>query len=113
VRKLSGARTGGDQDDPEPEDTPMRPRTPYNTVPWLMCVAAIAVIVIATSTALATHRGGESVHDECFPARLWDAKRGQRPCAKIVRVDEDGSARVRVKTASGRSLYVDAVTPPW
>jgi hypothetical protein len=30
-----------------------------------------------------------------------------------VRVDEDGSARVRVKTASGRSLYVDAVTPPW
>lgn len=37
----------------------------------------------------------------CFPAEKWNADDSERPCARIVRLWEDGSARVRVSSADG------------
>jgi hypothetical protein len=41
----------------------------------------------------------------CFPARLWDAPERFRPCARVVRVVEDGSVWVAVSDHDGTLRY--------
>lgn len=68
----------------------------------------IGVTIIAGSAAsvlLASARGRGAgtywPHGKCFPRALWDARDRYRPCARIVRVDEDGSIVAQVQDHDG------------
>jgi hypothetical protein len=54
---------------------------------------------------------GEPGH-KCFSARVWSTADRQRPCARVTRVEEDGSFRALVTTADGRVLYRIGVGNP-
>lgn len=49
----------------------------------------------------------------CFPDSKWDEQYGvpdsKRPCARIVRVEEDGSVSVEVSDASGKVRFVGSI----
>jgi hypothetical protein len=70
-----------------------------STIALLCLAAALGILAVAHADA------PSSPSRACFPASKWDAKDSRRPCARIVRVFEDGSVRVRVEDADGRFRY--------
>jgi hypothetical protein len=71
-----------------------------------LAVAAIAAALLA-STALGNDSDSQS--RVCFPASAWNADDTQRPCARLVRVLEDGSVRVQVTDADGEVRFTTGV----
>lgn len=51
----------------------------------LLACLAIAAVAVASKGDGATGLG------RCFPAASWNAKQGERPCVRVLRVEEDGS----------------------
>lgn len=45
----------------------------------------------------------------CFASSSWDAPQGLRPCARILRVQEDGSFSYAVEDANGTVRYSASV----
>lgn len=70
-----------------------------------MFKSAIAAAIVALALAAGIASADRQSPRACFPAGKWDADQGKRPCAKIVRVYEDGSVRVAVSDASGKLRY--------
>jgi hypothetical protein len=72
----------------------------------LIAATMIAFVAFALSQpARPGARPASQPGRSCFPAKRWDAKPSRRPCARIVRVFEDGSVRLRVEDAGGRFRY--------
>lgn len=71
-------------------------------------VALLLLVGIGAMAAAAAdhHARGEG---RCFPAASWDADQGERPCVRVLRVEEDGSFRFRVSDADGTERYVSGV----
>lgn len=72
----------------------------------------VAIAVAATLTVLLTMQVAPAAKTTptrtCFPAAKWNTgtvPASKRPCARIVRVFEDGSVRIRVEDASGSLRY--------
>jgi hypothetical protein len=62
----------------------------------LVLVSILAIVAYATARPSSSPR-------TCFPAAKWGpAPDRLRPCARIVRVFEDGSVQLAVEDASGR-----------
>jgi hypothetical protein len=73
----------------------------------VVMVALLLLVGIAAMAAASTkHHEGEG---RCFPAASWDADQGERPCVRVLRVEEDGSFRFRVSDADGTERYVSGV----
>jgi hypothetical protein len=74
---------------------------------WPTIVAAVAVLALLTlgTRSSVTAATDAARPQTCFPASKWDAKDSKRPCARVVRVAEDGSVRVRVNDADGGFRY--------
>lgn len=49
----------------------------------------------------------------CVSAEVWSADDAERPCARIVRVWEDGSTQVRVTQADGGYLFTATTGARW
>ncbi len=67
--------------------------------------AALALAVVVTLATGFAHAAPQPSARVCFPASKWDAKDSKRPCARVVRVEEDGSVRVKVADADGAYRY--------
>lgn len=70
---------------------------------------ALAPFIIAlaclTTGAFIAHGADTPKQRTCFPARLWSAKQAYRPCARVTKVEEDGSITVAVSDADGTVRY--------
>lgn len=73
-----------------------------NTKRYVAILALILAVGVGSAASAGVGGGQQRV---CFPAAKWDAPNAKRPCARIVRVFEDGSVRVRVEDASGQLRY--------
>ena len=71
----------------------------------LAAVACLALVLILTLAAASSATRSAPPARTCFPAAKWDARKSARPCARIVRVLEDGSLVVAVTDADGKSRY--------
>lgn len=49
----------------------------------------------------------------CVSAEVWSADDAERPCARIVKVWEDGSTRVVVTQADGKRLFTSTTGSRW
>ncbi len=49
----------------------------------------------------------------CVSAEVWSADDAERPCARIVRVFEDGSTQVVVTQANGKRLFRSNTGARW
>lgn len=85
-----------------------------NRTQTIICtaVAAVALALLASPTMPAAYfyPGGSASTSPappraCFPAAKWSADQRRRPCARVVRVAEDGTVRLRVENAGGRVRY--------
>lgn len=76
-------------------------------VALLLCVG-IAVAAIGDNAAKQVADAASSGR-VCFPAKDWGpAPEGERPCAEVAKVWEDGSIRVRVTSADGTYRYTSS-----
>lgn len=48
----------------------------------------------------------------CFSARSWSADDGERPCARVTRIYEDGSVELQVLDANGTERYREGIGVP-
>jgi hypothetical protein len=69
----------------------------------LLTIAAVLAAYLAASAA--DYADSQRAATRCFPASVWDARQGDRPCATIRRVWEDGSVRLVVRDADGDRRY--------
>lgn len=76
-----------------------------NTIRYGAILALLLLIAVGAVASAGVH----SAQRVCFPAAKWDAAAGKRPCARIVRVFEDGSVRVAVSDANGTVRYTTGV----
>lgn len=92
-----------------------RMRVPHFAIDCLVLLAALTHFVpILSHTEGATAAERPAVPTRvCFPASSWDEQYGvpdsKRPCARIVRVEEDGSVRVVVTDADGTFRYAAGI----
>lgn len=49
----------------------------------------------------------------CVSTEVWSADDAERPCARIVKVWEDGSTRVVVTQANGKRLFTSTTGSRW
>lgn len=70
---------------------------------------AVAAALAAAALAAGLAYGAPASPQACFPASKWDAKDSERPCARIVRVYEDGSVRIAVSDADGTPRFAVGV----
>jgi hypothetical protein len=67
-----------------------------------LAVVALLALGVRSSVVAATSADHPRT---CFPVSKWDANPGLRPCARVVRVFEDGSLRVQVSDANGNVRF--------
>ena len=67
-------------------------------------VAVLALFTLGSRSSVTAATGADHPRT-CFPISKWDANPGLRPCARVTRVFEDGSLRVRVEDADGHIRY--------
>lgn len=80
--------------------------------------AAVGAILIGCILLVGTVQGAPSASKHtkrtCIPERVWEDTPGLRPCARIVRVYEDGSIELSVSDANGTERYSIGVgVPDW
>jgi hypothetical protein len=68
-------------------------------------LAALGLSTPAAETA--THRATAS--RSCFSKKLWSTDDQNRPCVRVLRVEEDGSFRAAVSNASGNRRFTVSV----
>lgn len=74
---------------------------------------ALAFALIGICTVGAFVANGAQHHERtCFPAKHWNAEDAYRPCARVVRIWEDGSVRIAVSDANGTVRYTLGVGVP-
>lgn len=78
----------------------------------LITAATIVAAMLASLHIAAAYAPADSPR-VCFPAHKWHAAKAKRPCAQIVRVYEDGSVRLRITSAKGRTLAITKAGVPW
>lgn len=88
----------------------------------MQALIASALIALAIGPAAIASTGGTAAPSTattataprvCFPAKQWSpAPDSARPCARIVRLYEDGSLRVRVTRADGSGGWTAGVGSP-
>lgn len=79
----------------------------------VLCLGALGAVALATSGD--SHSGAaESTQGRvCLSAEVWSADDAERPCARIVKVWEDGSTRVVVTQADGEPLFTSTTGSRW
>lgn len=68
-----------------------------------MFKVTVVLIVVAMLFGLATVASADRPHqpDECFPREAWTGPDHNRPCVKVLKVDEDGSFLAAVSDRDG------------
>lgn len=66
-----------------------------------------ALILLFAGVSTVAFGGTINAHHQrtCFPARLWSASQSYRPCARVTKVEEDGSVTIAVSDADGVVRY--------
>jgi hypothetical protein len=75
----------------------------------------LAVLISAlTVSTPAAHSSPERTTPErtCFSKKLWSADDQDRPCVRVIRVEEDGSFQASVSDANGTPRYTVGVANP-
>lgn len=90
----------------------------------LMVLTLLSLAFLAATVGIGMARGDNGTikpkdripHGLCFPASHWDGSErtpdSLRPCAQIVRVEEDGSTKIRVSERDGTVRFTVGVGAP-